>query len=112
MKKLLLSAAVTAALFSGHASAVIPTIVGPVSATQQVDFSATTGVNLAANVQAAAYFSGSSAANPFLEASIIQAAAANKAAVSAKPFGKCFTTSAGLNPFRGRVDNEGEFLII
>jgi hypothetical protein len=77
MKKLLLSAAVTAALFSGHASAVIPTIVGPVSATQQVDFSATTGVNLAANVQATAYFSGSSAANPFLEASIIQAAAAN-----------------------------------
>ena len=77
MKKLLLSAAVTAVLFSGHASAVIPTIVGPVSGTQQVDFSATTGVNLAANVQATAYFSGSSAANPFLEASIIQAAAAN-----------------------------------
>jgi hypothetical protein len=77
MKKLLLSAAVTAALFSGHASALIPTIVGPTSGTQQVNFSATTGVNLAANVQATAYFSGSSAANPFLEASIIQAAAPN-----------------------------------
>ena len=69
MKKLLLSAAVTAALFAGQASAAIPVVL--VAGVENVNFSATTGVSLAANLQATAYFSGSSAATPFLESSIL-----------------------------------------
>ena len=77
MKKLLLGAAVSAALFAGHASAAItalPTI--GTGATQSIDFSTTTGVGLAANIKGTAYFSGSSAATPFLEKSILNLAAA------------------------------------
>ena len=75
MKKLLLATAVSALVFTGNASAVVPTI-GAVGA-KSVDFSAATGIANAANVAATAYFDGSSAATPFLESAIKLSAAPN-----------------------------------
>ncbi len=70
MKKLLMSTAISAVIFAGQASAAIP-----VTTAGGVDFSAKTGVGNVANVAGTAYFSGSSAATPFLEKSILNAAA-------------------------------------
>ena len=104
MKKLLLSAAVTAALFAGQASAAIPTVL--VAGVENVNFSATTGVSLAANLQATTYFSGSSAATPFLESSILNAAAPNTKVFKYVDGSKAAITyyfSTGLTPPTGLV---------
>ena len=73
MKKLLLTAAVTAALFAGQASAVVPTIPGVTTpANLQVDFSAATGIGSLTALPATnvVYLAGSSAATKFLNSAI------------------------------------------
>jgi len=75
MKKLLLATAISAFVFTGNASAAVPTIT--VGALKSVNFSAATGIANAANVAGTAYLDGSSAATPFVESAIKIAAAPN-----------------------------------
>ena len=104
MKKLLLTAAVTAALFAGQASAVVPTIAGP--ANPQVDFTDATGLGNIAKLPATnvIYLAGSSAASKFLKTTIQELAEPTSVVYLYQNINKdnltyVFTAKAGLTTF-------------
>ena len=110
MKKLLLATAISAVVFTGQASAVIPTqTTGAANGNEYVDFSTSTGVSNAANVFATAYITGSSAANSFLESAIKISAAPNTKIFKYYDSSKAALTyffSTGSSPTAGFTANK------
>jgi hypothetical protein len=108
MKKLLLATAISAVVFTGQASAVIPTTTAG-AVNEYVDFTVATGVSKAANVFGTAYFTGSSAANAFLESAIKISAAPNTKVFKYYDSSKAALTyffSTGASPTAGFTANK------
>ena len=108
MKKLLLATAISAVVFTGQASAVIPTTTAG-AVNEYVDFTVVTGVSNGANVFGTAYFTGSSAANAFLESAIKISAAPNTKVFKYYDSSKAALTyffSTGASPTAGFTANK------
>ena len=107
MKKLLLATAISAVVFTGQVSAVIPTTtVGATNGNEYVNFALAT---LPANVFGTAYFTGSSAANAFLESAIKISAAPNTKVFKYYDSSKAALTyffSTGSSPTAGFTANK------
>ena len=71
MKKLVLAAAVSAAMFAGHAYAATSLKIVPLNANGSVNFSTGTGIYASGNVVNETWISGSSAATPFLDKAVV-----------------------------------------